>query len=782
MYYWVLISFLLMIVSASFWPMMPTWYWTALPVFYLIFSCKFYHLRCGIGIALAILVLLIHGNIRLKQTALLHQFDDSIRVDARVVTIFRPLASNFSSKTAPLYQGEIRIHAINGEAIAFPFRPKIRLLLSQQLYPNDKITAHIKHKAIYGRLNEIGFDKERHFMAQGIVAQASLVDKQQLVIHKDHNYRSTLHHFISQQLQTHPYQAILLALSFGDRSLLSHHEWQAYRNSGLIHLVAISGLHIGIAYLVGFIVGTGLSRLLCLLAYIHPIFIDRYSHYLWLGTAMGLCGAYFYAWLAGFSLPTVRALIMLSLLLFFHYRQQRQGGGSRWLLTVAILLLFDPFAPLTGSFWMSIGAVAILLWLFYHQQNRWSDSLKGKLLSLMYGQLLLVFMMFPISAFFFSGISLSSAIYNLLFIPIFSFCIIPLLFVAIFSSICATSLGALPWDAMIWDLLRYPLDMVGWAIRYADHSWLYISQQLYIIGCWLVIAILLMPFLSTLMRSWLLLCFSALIVSHMHVWNNQRAEQLRVDILDVGHGLAMVLAKNDRAIIYDTGSGWAQGSYAQSIIIPMLYQRGIKHLDHIIVSHFDNDHSGGLEEIVRHFPDVNIIASQALPQKIQMLSEQSSFTGCINGVTWQWQNITLDALWPPKLVQRAYNPHSCVIKLTDVSSGFTFLLTGDITQAVEWILSRSSQVLKSDMMIVPHHGSLTSSTEYFIDMVNPRHAVASLAKGGRWPLPHPEVVARYKKTRYFVARYWRVGANHSFFAAGGAITIMAKRETIFSLV
>jgi competence protein ComEC len=209
----------------------------------------------------------------------------------------------------------------------------------------------------------------------------------------------------------------------------------------------------------------------------------------------------------------------------------------------------------------------------------------------------------------------------------------------------------------------------------------------------------------------------------------------QIVVLDVGHGLSILVQQQNRALVYDTGAAWQNSSMAEQVVTPLMISRGITQLDYLAISHFDNDHAGGLQAIKQQWSPSQILTSQS----------GDSFEPCVVGRSWQWGKITIESLWPPKLTSRAYNPHSCVFKLQHQESSTTLLLAGDIESIAEWILVREGEKLDSDILIVPHHGSKTSSIPAFISAVSPEVAVASLAKGGRWKLPDENVVKRYQK-------------------------------------
>ncbi|GBU12835.1 hypothetical protein AwEntero_14360 [Enterobacterales bacterium] len=202
-------------------------------------------------------------------------------------------------------------------------------------------------------------------------------------------------------------------------------------------------------------------------------------------------------------------------------------------------------------------------------------------------------------------------------------------------------------------------------------------------------------------------------------------------MIDVGHGLATLISKNGKGVLYDTGNRWKGGSVAETNILPFIRWRNIE-VEQIIISHGDEDHRGGLERL-----------SQAFPQASVRESSASASLPCLGGVAWRWQDLNFSVLWPNKLADRPSNDDSCVVRIDD--GKFSVLLTGDIEAAAERnLVSRYRQKLQSTLMQVPHHGSNTSSTGPFLRAVNPEMSIASASRFNKWHLPARKIVNRYR--------------------------------------
>lgn len=693
---WTLASFSLTVLSSPYWPWMPSWEAALGTLIVVSMSLLVKRCRGCVGIALAIVVIITQGNLLRAQSNIILQFGGDITIKGEV--------DSFFNSTQHGFVGSAVVRSINQQSLPFLLSPRVRLNSPANLQPGDHFEFTVHVKPIYGRLNEVGFDLESFYLSQRWVAQANVKANSDYQITPKRHLRSELYFKIKQLTEASDVQGMILALTFGERSLITQAQWVGLRNSGLTHLTAISGLHIGMAFGVGFTVGWLLIRL--------------FKHCLWLPFILGGLLALGYAWLAGFTLPTQRALIMCWLNVLLLILGIRITAVQRLLFTLATVLVWDPFAALSASFWLSFLAVSMVIYqisTINPQLSWWRKVIAG--------QLRLVMLMAPLSVVFFSGISLSSALYNLIFIPWFSLVVIPLLFVALASSLSFG--GDSVW---LWHWLEQTLLVLDNSLTLADNSWLPLGQfvqqlLLFALGIWLVKPIL-------VKQAWLAIGF----ISATAWLSLPKQEGWRVDMLDVGHGLAVLIERNGSLLLYDTGSSWKGGSYAKSLIVPLLIQRGKKSLDGVIISHADNDHAGGLQDIQQLLSPNWIRASQ----------RGENFLPCVQGEHWNWQGLSFTALWPPRLVNRADNPHSCVIRIVDPEYGHSILLTGDLTAIGEWLMSREEASLASDVIVVPHHGSNTSSTHAFIEKVNPQIALASLAKGHRWQLPHPDVLARYQ--------------------------------------
>ncbi|MGI9886144.1 DNA internalization-related competence protein ComEC/Rec2 [Vibrio chagasii] len=713
-----LISFAATVVSASFWPVMPHWVLAPLMLLLLIASIKYSVFRGTRGLATALILVVCLGNAIEIQTSRLFQSGQNTTINASVVSLFSENSHGFESVVV--------VRSIDGEKLTFPQLIKLRLFTPFKLTLGDDVYLSVSIKPIFGKLNEAGFDLEKHLFSTGVAASASYRTDTKYRIHSSNHLRARWFELSLDHLSQLNNNDLIVALSFGYRDLIPSLRWDLLKSSGLIHLMAISGLHIGIAFGIGYLVGK-LARLLS------PLL-------LWFPTLFGLSFAYFYSWFAGFTLPTLRALVMCVVASYFLWRGQSIGVVRYVLVSLCIVLVIWPFSALSSSFWLSFGTLGAVLYIAFNSNaSSTKSTFIERVLNLIKIQVMLTLLIAPFSMLFFKGVSLISIVYNLLLLPWVSMVTIPLLFLSMFLSLVGEYLvggsdSMARFSTQLWRLVDLSLEPLVFSLPFSEQFWIQVDNHVTVL---LVVLILFFGFIARYLKHGA----AAVIISVFLLWwefGKVKQDRLTIDVLDVGHGLSLILEKNSHVVVYDLGNAWPGGSMVESLLIPTLSQRGIDEIQGVIISHFDSDHAGGYPALLENYQPEWIRASQSLNHQMSSVVQ-----ACTLGEVWQWQSVTFEVLWPPKVVNRAYNPHSCVIRIIEPDSGFSMLLTGDIELVSEWLLAREGEQLKSDVMLVPHHGSDTSSITPFIEAVSPKLAIASLAKGNQWGMPSESVIKRY---------------------------------------
>lgn len=603
----------------------------------------------------------------------------------------------------------------------------------------------LRMKTPHGSFNPGGFDYEAWLFRLGIGATATVKSGERCA---DNNgsavlkLRQRIVEKIQVWLPKHPATALVTALVVGDDSGLSDADWDVFRLTGTSHLVVISGFNIGIV--------AGVAFFLC-----------RWLWCLWpslclrlpaqkagmLGSALA---AGFYSLLAGFEPPVLRALLMLLFMLAALWMNRLSQVSRVLALAWLAILLFDPFAVMSPGLWLSFGAVAAI---FYLATGRLRAV--GWLRSFILIQLMLSLALAPLTLYFFHGASVAGPLVNLLAVPLFAL-LTPLLLLAVLLA------WLWPWAGL--PLLHMAAEAL-WQFRLALEAMA--SQP----GLWqsaspapaaLLLSALgvLLLFAPRRLPLWplALLCFVPLLFPP----SQSPREGLEMTALDVGQGLAVVLRTQNHALLFDAGPAFEDGFDAgESVVAPFLLSRGVSELDLMLLSHDHNDHTGG---------------APSLRRLLHVRDERGAATerACRDGERWDWDGVRFELLHP-EAAGWGENNVSCVLRVE--VGDYALLLTGDIEKAAEARLLRDHpELLYADVLLAPHHGSKTSSTETFVEAVQPKTVIHSAGWRHHFHHPHPSVVRRYATVgaRQFVTG--QQGALSLSMTAAGISPISSHRS------
>lgn len=590
-----------------------------------------------------------------------------------------------------------------------------------RLNPGDCLSLVVRLKRPRGLSNPAGFDFERYALAADIGATGYVVGvAQQAAVCSGNaaidSLRAAIAQRMDQALPAGRIRATAKALAIGDTRELDEHAWDLFRATGTSHLIAISGLHIGLAAALG-------AGLLWLVYWIWPAFGLRLPRPQ--AMAIGaLLIASVYSALAGFSLPTQRTLITMLALLAGVLTRRELGWWTRYSLALLGVLLLDPLAPLSAGFWLSFGAVA---WLILAFSGRWRTESRWRLWLL--PQLGLSVALLPLGLAFFQQASLVAPLVNLLAVPYITLIVIPvllaglLLMPSVFASDALLHLAAwllAAFDGLLaaaaqWPAARLALpapDLLAWVLALLGTLWLmaprgWPGRFLGIFG--------LLPLLLPARPSLDVGAFA-------------------VTVFDVGQGQSVLVQTAGHALLIDTGPGFPEGGdLGDRVLVPSLVQLGVDRLDRLIVSHNDLDHSGGTASLRRRVAVDAIAAS--LPEKIPGAEL------CVAGEQWRWGGVDFAMLHPPTTLPYLGNESSCVLRIA--GPGGSVLVPGDIGEAIEGrLLREQAEMIDVDVLIAGHHGSAGSSSRAFLETVTPSWVLYSAGYRNRFGFPRAVVVDR----------------------------------------
>jgi len=594
-----------------------------------------------------------------------------------------------------------------------------------------------KLKRPHGTQNPHGFDFEAWALAENIRATGTIRSK------ADHQMlqsfvwspkymvaylRSLIKQRIAEVLKDKPYTGVIQALVMGDDAEIAPDDWQLFLRTGTTHLMSISGLHITMLSGLAFAVTALLWRR-------YPLLVMRLPTRK-AATVVGVVVAFIYVLLAGFAVPAQRTLYMLLVFAVTLWSGRYVLISQVLALALLVVVILDPWAVIAAGFWLSFAAVAVLAYAFAGRVGV-AAWLKAALQS----QWAVTLGMLPLLLFMFHQASFVSPVANAFAIPLISFVVTPLALLGSF----------LPIDALLklsYLALEFCMHLLNWLNQTRSVIWQQHAPPIWtLFPAILGVLWLLLPRGFPLRSLGLLGLLPMLtIVPTRAAWGD-----MNVTILDVGQGLSVVVQTASHTFLYDAGPKYgAHSDAAARIVLPFLHGEGIAKLDGFVVSHDDTDHAGGMESVLSQMP-VHWMSSSLSLEKLQINSVVPT-RRCFAGQRWTWDGVKFEVLHP-RLEHYAHqtitdNNRSCVVKITSVSG--SLLLAGDIEKVAEQQMlanqdgSPDTYLLKTDVLIAPHHGSKTSSSNEFVAATAPKLTVFTAGYLNRFRHPRPEVEQRYQ--------------------------------------
>jgi competence protein ComEC len=607
-----------------------------------------------------------------------------------------------------------QLEQVESRRAKLPERLRLAWYGGPELRAGETWRLAVRLKRPHGLVNPHAFDYEAWLLAQRIGATGTVKTAERVSVASGVGaWRDVLRQRLLG-VQAHGREGALAALVLGDGSGLSVADWRVLQDTGTVHLMVISGQHI--ALMAGLLYGliAGLARL---------GWWPRAWPWLPCACALAFAGALGYGLLAGFEVPVRRACVMVGLALLWRWRFRHLGVGLPLLMALLAVLLLEPLAGLQPGFWLSFGAVMLLILIFNGRLGAWTwwQTLGRAQWAMAVGLLpLLMALGLPVSA--------SGPLANLLAVPWVGLAVVPL---ALLGTLLLPLFGV--GEALLWvaggllDLLFMLLSQIA--------DWLPAWQPSALpLWAWLLCALgtvlLLLP-AGVPLRSlgWLLLL--ALFYTPQP---RPALGQAEVWVLDVGQGLSVLLRTHGHTLLYDAGPRFGDFDLGERVVLPSLRGLDERRLDLLLISHADNDHAGGARAIQRGVAIERVVSGEpeALPAVLQAQA-------CEAGRSWQWDGVRFST-WRWADARNA-NQASCVLLVE--AAGERMLLTGDIDSRAERALLDSGLDVRADWLLAPHHGSRSSSSPAFVQAVAPRAVLISRGQHNSFGHPHPTVLARY---------------------------------------
>ena len=608
----------------------------------------------------------------------------------------------------------------------------------------------VRMKRPHGVANPGGYDREANLLRQGVLA-TGYVRKILSSAESKGPSLLALRQYLLKRMSLYTAESevggLLVALVLGLADQIDPAHADLFSNTGTSHLFVISGLHVGLVagvfyWLAGLCLRpfTGLS-----------FFLPRQKQ----AMLFAMLAATLYAGLAGFTLPTVRALVMSIALMAVYLIGRKLPIFLRWLIALAAVLSSDPLASVSKGFWFSFIAVAALMLLIDGSQRalrpdsesaeaqeqdywRWKIPHVALTLRLLISSQLNVFIALSLPLLFWGlPVSLLAPVINLIAIPVLGFVVVPLCLLFALLAGLENNLAA-----PVFLLAEYLLESLVWGLQRIE-SWdlgqmalldLKLTSENSVPWLFAAIGLCLQLYPVLGMTRWLGV---PLLMPLLWSVPEQNVSPLRVNVLDVGQGLAVLVRTSEHNLIFDTGNGRDTGySAGRAIIGPALGSMGISELDMVVVSHGDTDHSGGLSGLLAVVPAKFIAAADDVKISSQPVAN------CHELEDWMWDGVEFSFL-ETAFIEGSRNNNSCVLQAR--YGDLAVLIPGDVEKEAEYqLLSRYGVGLQSTLLIAPHHGSKTSSTYPFLKTVKPIQAVFTAGYDNRFNHPAEEIRLRYK--------------------------------------
>ncbi|QKI89023.1 DNA internalization-related competence protein ComEC/Rec2 [Thiomicrorhabdus xiamenensis] len=637
------------------------------------------------------------------------------------------------------------------------------------------------------------------YVTTGIRAKTSFAMRvSQASLYQWRPWRQKLLDRFTERLGSYEYWRIYRALLFGEKSMMTDDDWLLLQETGTIHLMAISGLHMGIMAVLGALLFKGLWWFgVYRMAFINLPF--------WMGSG-AVFFASLYLLLSGLSIPTQRAWLMVTSVLLFLFLQRRFQPWSALAIAAFAVVLYDSRSVLSPGFWLSFTAVALIFWVLpkIKMHSRWQQ--------LVVIQTVLTIGLAPLLVWQFHQLPLLAFLANLVAVPLVSLLGLPLLFFSSILSLISVSIATpfLMLNDWLWHgLWLYLLSLQQWQgnlnlqLFTGTKSLLWLcAVYLLLFSVWQLLTWIAkyrqrpkIPFRSadgvpsvsrisldqavqrpSVFKNgiWVLLLLISVVWLGIHSEEEELLSgEFELTVFDVGQGMSAAIRTRNHLLVYDTGPRWGRVAAAQFALLPWWRGHSQPLIDKLVVSHSDSDHAGGLEYLTGHLPVKQLLSSQL---KMLSIPQNLDSQHCVSGMNWQWDQVHFEFLSPQsaKLSDRTVsdNDLSCVLRVTSGAGGNAkrLLIPGDLSARGEFeLLHRMGKNLgATEILIAGHHGSRHSSSESWLKRLDPQVVIFSAGYQNRFDFPNDELLQRLQRfnpaaqlynTACSGAMLWRVSPN-----------------------
>lgn len=620
-----------------------------------------------------------------------------------------------------------------------------------RLHAGERWQMTVRLKAPHGTLNPHGFDYELWMWEQGLQAsgyvRTGVRDSAPRRIgdtwrHPVERARQTVRDAVFERVADRKLAGVIGALVTGDQSAIERSDWDIFRATGVAHLMSISGLHITMFAWLAALLISWLWRHSDVLGW--PLSLRYPAPQAALIGGVALAGLY--ALFSGWGVPSQRTVWMLLTVALLRLTGRRWPWPIHWLTACAVVVAIDPWALMQAGFWLSFVAVGVLFAtggeapvssgkntgrrramansMAHHFREQWTITLA----------------LTPLTLLLFQQVSVVGLIANALAIPWVTLVVTPL-----------AMLGVMVpplWDVAAWAVSALSIFLQTLA------QWPFATVSLPVPPLWAAIGGVVGGGLLAMRLPWRMRLLGVPLLLPVLLWQTPRPTRGEFEILalDVGQGNAVLVRTATHSLLYDTGPRYSLESDAGHRVVVPLLRALDERLDMLVLSHRDLDHVGGAPAVLAMQPQAALLSSIEVTHPLQALRTAQK---CAAGQRWEWDGVAFEVLHPLAAdYERGLksNALSCVLRIGNGRQ--TALLVGDIERNDEAALAARAasspgtqgvwqSPMHADMLLVPHHGSKTSSTAALLDAVKPQLAIVQAGYRNRFGHPAPDVLARY---------------------------------------